>query len=500
MKFLKLFSIIACCVFSLSVSAKDYSATFFGIYSNGTTLNTKSIQFAVDYINREGGGKLIFYVGRYLTGTIHMKSNVTIRLEEGAVLLGSLNPFDYDSRKNPFWTALIFADSVQNIGITGKGMIDGQGQQVVRNYIDVIDKGLIKDQFRYGRPEAETRPMNIYFRNCKNVLIRGIILKNSASWNQTYDQCKILLIDSITVDNKDFWNEDGVDIVDCDSVSVTNSFIDAADDGICLKSHEPQVFCNNILIRNNVVRTSANGIKFGTVSRGGFKNIQIINNKVYDTYRSAIALEAVDGAFIENILVDSMQVINTGNVVFLRVGERWGEKTSRMNNVTIKNIVAEIPATKPDAGYSYEGPIEDLPRNISPAFVITGLPDKKITGVNISNITIKHPGGGNPLYAKVSLNELDKIPELPAAYPDFSMFKELPSWGFYIRHAQDVVISNINLSVDKKDYRPAIVIDDVQSAKFSDVKVKQPGMENIYHFYKSTNVSIDKGAKGTIGK
>ena len=481
---------------SLSLSAKDYLATYFGIRSDGIVLNTKSIQFALDYINKNGGGRLIFHVGRYLTGTIHMRSNVTIQLEEGAVLLGSLNPFDYQARSNPYMTSMIFADSVENIGITGKGMIDGQGKQVALNYIDVIDKGLIKDKFRNGRPEIETRPMIIYFRGCKNITIRNVLLKNSASWNQTYDQCKNITVDSITVDNKDYWNEDGVDIVDCDSVSITNSFFDVADDGICLKSHDSKFFCNNVFIRNNTVRSSANAIKFGTVSRGGFKNIRIINNKVYDTYRSAIALEAVDGGFVENIEVDSLQVVNTGNVIFLRVGERWGEKTARMNNLSIKNVVADVPATKPDAGYLYEGPVEDLPRNISPGIIITGLPNKKITGVTISNVEIKHAGGGNPSYAKVALNELDSIPELPAIYPDFSMFKELPAWGIYVRHATGLNISNIALTAVKKDYRLPVVLDDVHKSQFFRIVVKQPGEKNIFHLHKSTEVTTDKSTAG----
>lgn len=483
------------CFQSVQLWAKDYQVASFGIHSDGTALNTRSIQFAIDYINRNGGGRLIFHVGRYLTGTIYLKSNVALQLEEGAVLLGSLNPFDYDTSHS--WTALVFAIDQHDVAITGKGMIDGQGKYVARNYIDIINQGLIKDLLRYGRPEANTRPMNIYMRNCKNIVIKDIMLRNSASWNQTYDQCKNLVVDHIFVDNKEFWNEDGVDIVDCDSVSVTNSYIDAADDGICLKSHDPKFFCNNIFIHNNTVRTSANAIKFGTVSHGGFKNIRIINNKVFDTYRSAIALEAVDGGFVENIHIDSLQVYNTGNVIFLRVGERWGEKTSRMNNVTISNVYAEVPATKPDAGYEYEGPVEDMPRNISPAIIITGLPNKKITGVTLSNIKIKHPGGGNPLFAKVSLDALDSIPEIPAQYPDFSMFKELPAWAVYIRHATDVKFTNITLNADKKDYRLPVVLDDVHKAQFSSVKVKQPGRKNIFYLYKSTEVVTDKTAKAS---
>src|SRR5215510_4029095 len=82
----------------LLTSAKDYPASLFGIYSDGVTLNTRSIQFAIDYINQQGGGRLVFDVGRFLTGSIHLKSNTTIHLKEGAVLVGTLNPFDYDKK------------------------------------------------------------------------------------------------------------------------------------------------------------------------------------------------------------------------------------------------------------------------------------------------------------------------------------------------------------------------------------------------------------------
>jgi len=93
-----------------------------------------------------------------------------------------------------------------------------------------------------------------------------------------------------------------------------------------------------------VVRTSANGIKFGTASLGGFKNVRIINNLVYDTYRSAITMAAVDGGFVEDVVVDGLKSINTGNVIFLRIGERWQPgKKGRMKNILIANVYAEVP-------------------------------------------------------------------------------------------------------------------------------------------------------------
>src|SRR6185295_16561409 len=176
-------------------------------------------------------------------------------------------------------------------------------------------------------------------------------------------------------------------------------------------------------------RSSANGFKFGTASLGGFKNIRLINNRVFNTYRSAVALEAVDGGFLENVEVNGLKAIHTGNGIFLRIGERISGKKGRLENITITNVSIDIPSSKPDSGYEYEGPIEDLPRNVSPAIVIAGLPGSVIKNVSFTNIDIHHPGGANPLYAKVMLNELDSVPELPASYPEFSKFQELPAWG-----------------------------------------------------------------------
>jgi polygalacturonase len=457
--------------YSVSLYAKDYNASLFGIKSNGTTLNTTSIQKAIDYINVNGGGRLVFYVGRYLTGTIHLKSNVTIRLEEGAILVGSVNPFDYEHISN--WSALIFAHDQKNIGITGKGVIDGQGFTVANNLVDLIHKGVVKDPLKYDRPWEGIRPQNIYFKGCRNIKIQGITLKDPASWNQQYDQCKNLVIEGITVDSKSYWNNDGVDIVDCDSVIVADSYFDAADDGICLKSHSPDFICQNVYIHNNKIRTSANGIKFGTASLGGFRNIKIIQNLVFDTYRSAITFAAVDGGIVENIVVDSLRSINTGNVIFLRIGERVAGKKGKMDNVSISNVYAEVPSTKPDAGYNYEGPVEDMPRNISPSSIV-GLPDAIIENVTLKNIEIHYPGGGNPSFARVSLNELEKVPEMKASYPEFSMFKELPAWGFYIRHAKGIIFENVKLVCAGKDYRSAIVLDDVKGAKLNEVKVTEP--------------------------
>jgi polygalacturonase len=467
----------------LQASGKDYPASLFGIRSDGVTLNTRSIQFAIDYISNQGGGRLVFDVGRFLTGSIHLKSDVTLHLLEGAVLVGVLNPFDYD--RNGF-TAMVLAGNVQNIGITGKGVIDGQGRQVASNVSELVHKGLIKDDFRNDRPEVEIRPMLIYFRSCRNIFINGVTTRNAAAWVQTYDQCTNLRIDSITVDSRAFWNNDGIDIVDCDSVTISHSYIDAADDGICLKSHDPSKICQNVLVRNCTIRSSASAIKFGTASLGGFRNIRLINNRVFNTYRSAIALEAVDGGFIENVEADSLQVLNTGNAIFMRIGERINGKKGRLENVRISNVSVEIAPSKADSGYEYEGPIEDMPRNISPAVIIAGMPEVPIKNISFTNFQIKHPGGGNSMFAKIALNDLDGIPEKPTAYPEFSMFGELPAWGIYIRHATDIRFANLKLSCTKKDYRTAVVLHDAHHSQFISATIKEPGEKKSFYEHNSS--------------
>ena len=164
-----------------------------------------------------------------------------------------------------------------------------------------------------------------------------------------------------------------------------------------------------------------------------------------------------------------------------------------MKNVRISNVYAEVPMSKPDAGYNYEGPVEDNPRNISPA-VIFGLPDHKIEDVVLKNIEIVYPGAGNPLYAYrgTSQTELDSIPDMRERYPEFSQWKELPAWGFYVRHADGVVFDNVRLVAEKKDYRPSIVIDNVDGATFRNVEFIEPESKNKKQIIqnRSKNVTI----------
>ena len=448
--------------------AQRFFATDFGAKGDGIALCTRSLQAAIDSANaaynRSGVLQtVILPPGQYVSGTIYLKSGVTLMISEGATLLGSTNPFDYV--KDPYcrWTALIFAVKQHDIGITGKGTIDGRGWEVANNLVQYIHLGLVNDPLKYDRPNEGNRPENIHFRECENVTISRITLRNPASWNQQYDQCRHLVIEDQTVDSKSYWNNDGVDIVDCSDVVIRNCTMDAADDVFCFKSHSVDGICENVTVENCYGRSSANGIKFGTMTRGKFRHFRFRNIVLRDTYRSAITIASVDGATVEDIEIDGLRATHTGNPLFLRFAERReGKGTPCLKDIVIRNVEVEVPLDKPDAGYSYEGPVEDLPRNISPSS-IAGTPGHRIQNVLLENIVFTYPGHADTAYAYrgCSPEELAAIPKWERRYPEFSMWKELPAWGLYIRHADNITLRNVTLQLNGDDYRPAIVADDV---------------------------------------
>ena len=460
-------------LFSFTAIAKDYNVLKFGAVADGVTLNTEAIQAAIDKAHRKGGGRVVFPFGKYLSGTIILKSNVELHLELGAMLLGSTNSEHY--KKLNRWIGFVMADGQDNIGITGKGTIDGQGRALALGIDSLFYAGKLDSTlytFPEKRPKEIVRPQIIEFRDCNNIKVTGVTIQNGACWLQTYSRCRDITIDKIRVISDAYWNNDGIDIVDCKNVRITNCYVDTSDDGICLKSDQRDpYFCDSIYIANCSVRSSASAIKLGTASYGAFRNVVIENIKVFDTFRSAIAIESVDGAIIENVRVENITATNTGNAIFVRLGERrkkW--PTGEIKNVLLKNIKVDVCFERPDYAYDMRGPALPFFHNVFPVS-ITGVPDHIIENISLENIDITYPGKGNKARAYAPLHRLDDIPENVRAYPEFSMFGELPAWGFYVRHVNKINMKNIRIKIKDADYRPAMVFDDVEKVEINGLKI-----------------------------
>ena len=482
-----------------SLISQEHNILSHGAKPDGVTLNTFFIQSAIDAAHKSGGGRVVIPEGTFLSGSIVMKSGVELHLQENAILLGSTDPAHYIKMSR--WKALVIADGQQDISISGAGIIDGQGRRLALHIDSLFYAGKIDSadyNFVEVRPKYYLRPQLIEFVNCRDVDVTEVTLKNAACWVQTYDRCQNVRLDNVHTESDAYWNNDGIDIVDCKNVQITNCFVNASDDGICIKSQSPDYYCDSIYVGNCIVRSSASAIKFGTVSHGGFRNVVIENIKVYDTFRSAIAIESVDGGFLENVLVQNVHAVNTGSAIFIRLGKRTQrEHSSTLKNVTIKNIKVEVAFERPDYAYEIRGPELPFFHNTFPSS-ITGIPGHPVENVTLENIEILYPGRGNNGLANMPLSRLKDVPEKESAYPEFSMFGELPSWGFYIRHMDGLTMKNIKLSIDAPDYRPAIIMDDVRNVSIDSLQIE--GDAKPYHIILRNTDNIIVGDEKTVMK
>ncbi len=488
MRFLFFISIIVS--FQVALLSQDHNIVDYGALSDGETLNTMSIQHTIDAVHEQGGGRVIVPPGRFLSGSIVLKSDVELHLLKGAVLLGSTDPSHYIKLNR--WKGLVMADGANHISITGDGEIDGQGRALALHIDSLFYAGQIDSadyNFVERRPKYYLRPQLIEFVDVKDIVIKNVTLKNAACWVATYDQCQSIVIDSVRTISDAYWNNDGIDISDCKKVRITNCFVNSADDGICLKSHSPKFICDSIYIANCTVRSSASAIKFGTVSHGGFTNVHVNNIKVYDTYRSAVALECVDGGILENVVIENVEATNTGNAIFIRLGQRTGEP-GILRNVVLRNFKIDVAFERPDYAYEIRGPSLPFFHNTFPSS-ITGLPGHQVEKVLLENIEIHYPGRGNSGLAYRALTRLEDIPEKAAFYPEFSMFGELPAWGFYVRHMDGLTMRNIKISIDAPDYRPAFVFDDVRNLTLESIEISGDPKEKKIVLHQTKEVKKD---------
>lgn len=454
-------ALIFCILFASSANIKASPIVFnildYKAKGDGVTLNTKSIQAAIDACAKSGGGTVWFPAGRYVSGTIYLKSHITLFLDAGAVLEGSKNLADYpvtiskirsytDNYTNK---SLIYAEGLENISITGKGMIDGNGGAFKVENMDNDEELRKKDEFFFYK----SRPFLIRMINCRNILLRDVTIMNSPMWVQHFLLCEDVNIDGIKVDSRVNHNNDGIDIDGCSRVRISNCDIVSGDDAIVLKS-TLDIPCKNITITNCVLRSDCNAFKLGTETNGGFQNTVFSNCTIYNTPLAGITLQMVDGGTLERVSVSNITMNNVGTAVFIRLGNR-----ARPINDSL---------SKPGMGKLYHVIIDNIQgTNIGKTGCsITGLPGYMAEDISLSNISLTFEGGGTEENARRD------IPELPAAYPEFEMYGTLPAYGFYCRHCKNISFTGIELGYDKQDLRPAFFCDDVSDLQVTGIKAR----------------------------
>ncbi len=434
MRWLFILWVVCACVSStLSGAQVLYDIRDFGAKADGQTVGTQAIQAAIDKCAAAGGGTAYLPPGRFLSGTIYMKTGVTLHLDSGCTLLGSTNLQDYPPTvpalcsytDNYTDKSLIYGEKVEQIAITGRGVLDGQGAAFKGPY--------------------KVRPYMIRLIECRDVAVEGVTIANSPMWVQHYLACDDVRISGITVKSHVNANNDGIDIDSCRRVTITGCHVDSGDDAIVLKSCSARP-CQDVVVSGCVLRSTCNALKMGTESNGGFRNVVLTGCAIYDTRLAGVALEIVDGGAMDRIVVSDLTMTGVGAPIFLRLGNRArpfqegmaAPGLGSMRNITISNIEA--------TGANPTG------------CAVAGLPEARIENVTLSNIRLSFTGGGTAEQASRT------IPEEAEKYPEYGMFGRLPAYGFYCWHVDGLKLANIQLQLTGPDKRHAVVFDDVRNA------------------------------------
>ena len=480
-----------------AAGADDFPGTFdlknYGARGDGKTLDTAAINKAIAAAAAAGGGRVYFPAGNYLSYSIRLKNNVSLYLGEGATIVAAdsvsqagggydaAEPFEFDKYQDyghsHFHNSLIWGEDLHNIAILGPGTIWGKG----------LSKGTGPG------PQAEDAGVgnkSISLKNCRNVTLHDFSILHGGHFGILATGVDNFTIDNLKIDT----NRDGIDVDCCRDVHISNTSVNSPwDDAICLKSSfglgvaraTEMVTITNCFVSGNFQEGAlldgsfkrfdpgeriphTGRIKFGTESNGGFKNITI-SNCVFDGCQG-LALETVDGALLEDVTITNitMRDIITAPI-FMRLGRRMrgpeGVPIGHLRRVIIDGLVCSNSAARISS-------------------IISGIPGHEIENVKISNVYVEHAGGGTKETAAI------QPPENENAYPEPTMFGAMPSHGFYIRHAKNVELSDIEIVPLKEDARPLIVMDDVQGADFSRLKLRQAPGAPVFSLNKVENFSV----------
>lgn len=416
--------------FQSVLNAQTYNVTDFGAVGNGSTLNTAAIQAAIDSCTMTGGTVLI-PSGTFVTGTLILKSNVT--LEVAGTLQGSTNINHYPdmipalrslSDENS-QKSIIYAEGQHSIAITGSGTINGNG---------------------FSFLGASNRPYGIRFISCRNVRYENITLQNAAFWMMHNLDIDTLTIRNINISNNSNSNNDGISIDACRYVLIENCNVSSLDDPLVFKTTTP-LNTENVIVQNCTLSTVARAIKIGTETTGGFRNILIKDVVVQPGILTAdcgINLAIVDGGFIDSLALENITIAGVNTAVMLRLGNQARPYTpgapipdvGSLKNVWLKNITITAES------------------NLTSS--ITGIPGYYVENIALQDVTIHFPGGS----AALSPNFV--VPENETDRPNCDVLGDsLPAHGLYARHVKNISLQNVCFQAETADERPALVMDDV---------------------------------------
>ena len=426
----------------------------YGAKGDGVTNDQAAIQKAIDAC-KGTGGTVIFTDGTFLTGQLILGSNMIFKVDSSATISGIQSDeeaaYPYHKIETRFpnrmlqdcQRRLIYGDHVQNVTITGKGKIDGQGDYAP--WMNVKDLGTEKD-----------RPSILAFIGSKNITVSDITMIDPACWTQVYIESDSILIRNIKVHTGNLTpNRDGIDIVDCHNVLIEDCDIKSEDDGICFKSGS-EYGCKDVIVRNCVIDKlnvdAGNCFKLGTDGLGSFMNFEISGLILKNAFQnSALAIESMDGAVIDNIHISDCEIFNTGQAIFMLLADRKRTVPGRkprigsISNIHFKNIRGK--------GFTKQYPS-----------VITGIEGHNIQNVTFENLDLELKGGIKT--ASQTVMEYD------GKYPEGSKFGNTNAYGFFIRHTDNVDFIDCNLTSELPDAREWLVQEDVGKIITTNCRIK----------------------------
>ncbi len=434
-----------------------------GAPADGKTLGTDILQAMIDRVAAAGGGTVYLAPGTYLTGTLQLRSGITLLLDAGATLLGSTNSGDYRLNEGMSATGdangfhLLFARDAECVTVCGQGTIDGQGKafwkpsQRPRRRPEDAWKDVIAWDWVAATPSRPS-PM-LEFAGCTDLRIEDVTIRNASGWTLRPVNCRRVSIRSVRIENPNYGpNTDGIDITNSQDVVVDGCFISTGDDAICLKSETAYGAMSptrNVLVTNCNLTTCCNGFKIGTATHGIFENIVFSDSVIHNGPQplnerviAGLAIDMVDGGGLDGLVVSNIVMQRTRTPIFLRLGRRTVSAQTYMRNVSLCGIQASEALLTSS---------------------ITGLADARIQSVLLSDIEIRTEGGQDRALVDTP------VPELPKQYPEARMFGRLPAFGLYARHVDGFRMHRAHFTAAQPDGRPVVYCDDVTRLELGSV-------------------------------